>query len=187
MGKASLNNKKRRWSIMIRLYVKPAALPLLAAMALEGCAGIPIIKTIPVQQLPLVSISLNPEAARNMINSYRQQRGLRPLTLNNRLTQAARHHSSDLARGGRISHKGSDGSNPWTRIKATGYRAKLTAENVGAGQRSFTEVMQGWKKSPGHNKNLLLPDAVHMGIALEKNPNSRYQTFWTLVLGKPSR
>ncbi|MHA1164351.1 MAG: CAP domain-containing protein [Alphaproteobacteria bacterium] len=172
---------------MIRSYVKPAALSLIAALALAGCAEIPLIKSIPVQQLPLGGISLNPESARRMINSYRQQRGLRPLTLNNQLTLAARRHATDLAKGRRISHKGSDGSDPWTRIKATGYKAKLSAENVGAGQRSFSEVLQGWKKSSGHNRNLLLPDAVHMGIALEKNPNSRFQTFWTLVLGTPSR
>ena len=34
-------------------------------------------------------------------------------------------------------------------------------------------------------KNLLLPDATHMGIALVQNPTSEYKTFWTLVLGKP--
>ena len=172
---------------MIRSYIKSAAFTLLAAVALSGCAELPMIKSIPVQQLPLGSISLNPESARRMINSYRQSRGLRPLTLNSQLTQAARRHSRDLAKGRRISHKGSDGSNPWTRIKATGYRPMLSAENVGAGQRSFSEVLQGWKKSSGHNKNLLLADAVHMGIALDKNPDSRFQTFWTLVLGKPSQ
>ncbi len=169
------------------LYLKSTALTLLAALALAGCAEIPIIKSIPVQQLPLGGISLNAESARRMINSYRQKNGLKPLTQNSRLTQAARRHAADLAEGRRISHKGSDGSNPWSRIKATGYRAKLSAENVGAGQRSFSEVLQGWKKSSGHNRNLLLPDAVHMGIALEKNPNSRFQTFWALVLGAPSR
>lgn len=172
---------------MIRSCAKPAAFILLATAALAGCAEIPLIKTNPLQQMPLGGIALNPETARRMINSYRQEKGLRPLTLNNQLNQAARRHAKDLARGGRISHRGSDGSNPWTRIKAAGYKAKLSAENVGAGQRSFAEVLRGWKKSPGHNKNLLLPDAVHMGIALEKNPDSRFQTFWALVLGTPSR
>ena len=172
---------------MSRSYANPAALLLIAALAIPGCAEIPLIKTTPMQQMALGSISLEPETARRMINSYRQKNGLPPLTMNKRLTLAARRHARDLAKGGRISHTGSDGSDPWSRVKATGYRPNLSAENVGAGQRSFAEVLQGWKNSSGHNRNLLLADAVHMGIALEKNPNSRYQTFWTLVLGKPDR
>lgn len=122
-----------------------------------------------------------------MINGYRRARGLPPLALEKHLTRAAKRHSRDLAKEDRISHTGSDGSDPWARVKVTGYKPNLAAENVGAGQRSFTEVLQGWKDSPRHDKNLLLADAVHMGIALEIRPDSRYQTFWTLVLGTPSR
>lgn len=109
------------------------------------------------------------------------------MTLERKLTTAAARHSNDLARVDKISHTGTDGSNPWKRVKRTGYQPQLAAENVGAGQRSFAEVLQGWKESPGHNKNLLLADATHMGVALKTNPNSRYQTFWTLVLGTPAK
>ena len=59
----------------------------------------------------------------------------------------------------------------------------MAAENVGTGQTTLKEVMAGWKKSPGHNKNLLLPDAEHMGIALVHDPKTEFRTFWTLVLG----
>lgn len=160
---------------------------LIAILALAGCAEAPSGKSIAAQKLALSSVSLEPETARRMINGYRRKRGLPPLTLEKHLTRAARRHARDLAEGDRISHSGSDGSDPWSRVRMTGYGPRLAAENVGAGQRSFAEVLQGWKDSPGHNKNLLLADATHMGIALETNPNSRYQTFWTLVLGKPKR
>ena len=122
-----------------------------------------------------------------MINGYRATRDLPPLKLEKHLTRAAQLHAQDLAKSDRISHTGSDGSDPWGRVKVTGYKPKLAAENVGAGQMSFAEVLQGWKDSPGHNKNLLLADATHMGIALVTNPGSRYRTFWTLVLGKPAK
>jgi uncharacterized protein YkwD len=59
----------------------------------------------------------------------------------------------------------------------------LTAENVGTGQRSLSEVFKGWQQSPGHNANLLLSDAREMGIALVVDPDTEYKTFWTLVLG----
>jgi len=127
--------------------------------------------------------SLNPEMARDLINQYRREKGLKPLKLNPSLTEAAKEHSRDLAKWDRISHYGSDGSNPWDRVKRTGYKAKLAAENVGTGQVSFDEVLRGWKESAGHNKNLLLGDAQEMGLALVQDPKTEFKSFWTLVVG----
>jgi uncharacterized protein YkwD len=129
--------------------------------------------------------ALDPEKARDLINQYRHDKGLKPLALNAELTAAAKAHSRDLAKWDRISHYGSDGSNPWDRVKRTGYHARLAAENVGTGQVDFQEVLRGWKESPGHNKNLLLGDATHMGIALVQDPKTEFKSFWTLVIGSP--
>jgi uncharacterized protein YkwD len=126
---------------------------------------------------------LEPEKARDLINAYRRQKGLKPLRLNTALTEAAKAHSRDLAKWDRISHYGSDGSNPWDRVKRAGYNAKLAAENVGTGQVTIEEVMKGWQASPGHNKNLLLSDAQEMGIALVQDSRTEFKTFWTLVVG----
>ncbi len=129
--------------------------------------------------------ALDPDKARELINAYRQKKGLKPLKLDAELTAAAKAHSRDLAKWDRISHYGSDGSNPWDRVKRTGYHARLAAENVGTGQISFQEVLRGWEESPGHNKNLLLADATHMGIALVQDPKSEFKSFWTLVIASP--
>ena len=126
---------------------------------------------------------LNPESARDAINNYRRAKGLKPLKLDAELTTAARAHAQDLAKWDRISHYGSDGSNPWDRVKRAGYNAKLAAENVGTGQASFDEVLKGWQNSPGHNKNLLQPEAQHIGLALVHDPKTEFKTFWTLVVG----
>jgi uncharacterized protein YkwD len=126
---------------------------------------------------------LDADKARELINAYRAEKGLKPLKLNVSLTDAAKAHSRDLAKWDRISHYGSDGSNPWDRVKRTGYNAKLAAENVGTGQVDVAEVFKGWQESPGHNKNLLLSDAEHMGIALVQDPKTEFKTFWTLVIG----
>lgn len=127
--------------------------------------------------------ALDPEKARDLINQYRHENGLKPLKLNTALTDAAKGHSRDLAKWDRISHYGSDGSNPWDRVKRTGYKPRLAAENVGTGQISFNEVLRGWKESPGHNKNLLLADAREMGLALVQDPKTEFKSFWTLVIG----
>lgn len=129
--------------------------------------------------------ALNPERARDLVNQYRAEKGLKPLRLNAALTEAAKAHSRDLAKWDRISHYGSDGSNPWDRVKRTGYKPKLAAENVGTGQVSFDEVLVGWKESEGHNKNLLIADAREMGLALVQDPKTEFKSFWTLVIGAP--
>jgi uncharacterized protein YkwD len=128
---------------------------------------------------------LDAERARDLVNAYRREKGLRPLKLQPALTEAARAHSRDLAKWDRISHFGSDGSNPWDRVKRAGYSARLAAENVGTGQVTIEEVVNGWKASPGHNKNLLLPEAEHMGIALIQDARTEFKTFWTLVIASP--
>ena len=126
---------------------------------------------------------LDAEKAKQLINAYRKEHGLKPLKLNAELSNAAKGHSRDLAKWDRISHYGSDGSNPWDRVKRVGYNAKLAAENVGTGQASIDEVMKGWQASPGHNKNLLLGDAREMGLALVQDPKTEFKSFWTLVIG----
>ncbi len=129
--------------------------------------------------------SVDAAQALQLINAYRAQKGLKPLQLSAELEQAALAHSKDLAKSDRISHYGSDGSDTWDRVKRTGYEARLTAENVGTGQRSLGEVFRGWQNSPDHNANLLLADADEMGIAMVYAPDTQFKTFWTLVLGSP--
>lgn len=136
-------------------------------------------KVVPTGSAPRIDII----AARDMVNKYRKSKGLKPIELHPQLSKAAAKHSQDLARLDKITHFGSDGSNPWQRVERTGYKPKLAAENVGTGQKDFSEVMKGWKASPSHNENLLLPDASHMGIALVHNGKSKNKTFWTLILG----
>lgn len=157
----------------------------LIATLLGGCAEGPAGFAEPQARIAVDDVRLSPQDAQAMINRYRAEKGLKPLSLNNELTKAAQNHSADLAIQDAISHTGSDGSDPWVRVKRAGYRPKLAAENVGAGQRSLDEILRGWQQSPGHNKNLLLPDATQMGIALVTDARSRYGTFWTLVLGTP--
>ncbi len=129
------------------------------------------------------STSLDVNRARDVINAYRKQNGLKPLTINTELTAAAKAHARDLAKWDRISHYGSDGSNPWDRVKRAGYNAKVAAENVGTGQVNFDEVFKGWQESPGHNRNLLMGDVDNMGIALVQEPKTEFKTFWVLALG----
>jgi len=130
--------------------------------------------------------SFDAAEALSMVNAYRQKNGLPPLSMDAKLKQAAQAHARDLAENDRISHFGSDGSDPWERVTRAGFEPKVAAENVGTGQLSFGEVLREWQLSPDHKKNLLLPDATHMGVAVVNRPDTQFKTFWSLVLGAPT-
>jgi uncharacterized protein YkwD len=130
--------------------------------------------------------SFTPAQALSLVNAYRAEQGLPPLELHPQLERAALAHAQDLADHDRISHFGSDGSDPWERVQRTGFDPQVAAENVGTGQITFGELFREWKRSPDHNANLLLPDATHMGVAVVENPDTQFKTFWSLVLATPS-
>src|SRR6266487_578944 len=71
------------------------------------------------------------------------------------------------------------------RIKASGFDAKFAAENVGAGYHTLAEAFSGWRDSPSHRVNMLLPGATRMGIAAVYTPGSKYKVFWSLILAAP--
>ncbi len=129
--------------------------------------------------------SFNVELARKLINSHRATHGRGPLTINPQLMAAAKAHSRDMARRGAMSHKGSNGSSHKTRARRAGYKPRNVSENVAAGYNNTSDVIKIWKNSRGHNANLLLRGAKHMGMALSVNSKTRLETYWTLVIGKP--
>lgn len=138
-----------------------------------------------IAKIETFSVSFDPEKARDIINNYRKEKKLKPLKLNSELTDVAKLHSKDLSKWDRISHYGSDGSNPTDRLKKTGYNFRVAVENVGSGTTNFEQIFDGWTKSPGQNKNLLLPEVSEMGLALIQNPKTEFKFFWTLILAAP--
>lgn len=129
--------------------------------------------------------ALNEKEALKLVNAFRKQKGLRPLTLEPRLAKAASLLSTDMSKYDRMSHYGPDGGDIEYRLETAGYNYSVAAENIGAGQITIEEMVDGWKKSPSHAKNMLLADGRHMGIAMSYRPETRFKTFWTLVIGAP--
>ena len=101
-----------------------------------------------------------------------------PLALEARLTAAAQDHSEDMHARQKMSHTGSDGSNPGERIARTGYVFASWGENVAAGYASVDAVMAGWLGSDGHCANLMNPGFTEFGAG----ESGRY---WTQVFARP--
>jgi len=116
-------------------------------------------------------------------NQRRAERGLPALSVNSRLTTAAQQHSADQANRNHMTHTGSDGSNAGQRITAQGYRWSAWAENVAAGQRDATAVMDAWMNSSGHRANILSTKVTQIGVGLAYSSDNT--PYWTMVLAKP--
>lgn len=119
-----------------------------------------------------------------LLNSYREGRGLNRLSPDPRLKEAATAHARDLAAHNRLGHRGSDGSDHIRRAERAGY-GPYVGENVAAGQKSPAEVMQAWLGSRGHRANIELDPASHYGFAHAVARDTEYKHFWVLVVGRP--
>ncbi|MFZ0407347.1 MAG: CAP domain-containing protein [Cyanobium sp.] len=126
---------------------------------------------------------INREAVKNEVvsltNAQRLQVGLNPLTRNQLLESAAQAHVADMDASNRyLAHTGSNGSDPVTRIAATGYKGGLvdlgngqlrmiSSENAASGQKTPAEVVNAWMNSPGHRAAILDPYTKEIGIGFE--------------------
>jgi uncharacterized protein YkwD len=104
---------------------------------------------------------------------------------NDRLAIAALHHARDMAMSNMLSHSGSDGSSVRVRIERRRYYWQIVAENIAAGQQTSEAVVSLWLDSPGHCANLMKPGITEIGAACFRNPESRYGTYWVLVMAAP--
>ena len=153
---------------------KPAAICRLN----NGFGANPVFPQTPPTDLDL-------KVALRDLNAYRRQHGLKTLTLDPRLNRASHIHAADVAQAGIISHAGTDGSDHGERALRAGYQYMVAGENVATGQKSWDDVFQAWKDSPGHNENLLHPNVSHFGIALVYEPKTTYSTYWSMLVAEP--
>lgn len=119
------------------------------------------------------------------LNAYRISKGLPALRYDERLNRASEVHARDLASAGIISHTGTDGSGHGDRVQRQGYYFSIAGENVATGQMNWEDAFDAWKKSPGHNENLLRDDVSEFGLALVYEPTTAYSTYWAMLVAHP--
>ncbi|EPE99248.1 CAP domain-containing protein [Rhizobium grahamii] len=106
-----------------------------------------------------------------LINSYRTSRGLAPLAANGTLKALARQHSQYQATRRHMSHDGFRHRS--AQAKAAGLSI-VCSENVGSGHLTPQQLFSGWRRSPGHNTNLLRPNLRYAGVSVVAG----YSTFF---------
>lgn len=133
----------------------------------------------------LIALTMAPAFARAeditaMISQYRREHGLPAVKTDPKLTAVAERQAQAMARSGIMDHDvdGSFASRISSASLVTG------AENIAAGTKTWSDTLRLWKESPGHNKNLLTPGADILGVAVARNENTNYKTYWAMVIGR---
>jgi uncharacterized protein YkwD len=159
-----------------------------AALALAGCGGEPL-STEPVNQATLrklEAVHVDPAAAAAMLSAYRASHDLGPVRLDPVLTAMAQRQANAMVAKNELSHNADGGFT--ARILAAGIDTPRAAENIGGGYYSLEEQMAGWRESPEHNSNLLMPQATRFGIAIAKDPRTRLRVYWAMeVAAEPEK
>ncbi|MEU4163342.1 S8 family serine peptidase [Actinoplanes sp. NPDC026670] len=116
-----------------------------------------------------------------LTNAQRTANGCAAARTDDRLTTAARAHSTDMVTNNFFSHTGSDGSNFVTRASRAGYTAP-SGENIAYGYRTPQDVVTGWMNSPGHRANILNCQSIAIGVGLATKADGT--PYWTQVFGR---
>lgn len=106
----------------------------------------------------------------DLINGYRANHGLAPLAIAQDLVSLAAEHSADMAARRLLTHEGFT-----ERFTRAGSR--VCVENVGWNYPTAEALLEGWRHSPDHHRNLLDPKVARMGVVAA----ARYVTFFACL------
>lgn len=114
-----------------------------------------------------------------LVNEIRIAAGVAPLTLDTGLCQAATMRAVEMNYSGVFAHTRPDGRACWTAFDPYGISYKACGENIAAGYPTAAKVVEGWKNSPGHYKNMVSADFGKMGVGMSDEPIDQYGIYWT--------
>lgn len=120
-----------------------------------------------------------------LANAQRAKAGLQPLRANARLMQAAQTQAEQTASARRLQHVLPDARypRPEDRLGASGYSWRAWAENIAFGQKTPSDAVEAWMRSPGHRRNLLDPRYTELGSGVALDATGR--PYYVQVFGRP--
>lgn len=102
-----------------------------------------------------ISSDISIEQLLVLTNQKRQENGLYPLKLDDRLYQAAIGKGNDMLSKNYWAHISPDGTTPWVFIKNSGYSYTYAGENLARGYSTSQDVVNAWMESTSHRENML--------------------------------
>ncbi len=115
-----------------------------------------------------------------LINNYRAQNGVGPLSLQSQLTAASEWMANDMATDNYFSHYDNESPprDPVQRDRDYGWNGSPVGENIAAGFVTAQQAFDAWRGSPGHNAAMLSSSFNVIGIGRAFNPNSMFHWYW---------
>ena len=110
-----------------------------------------------------------------LINQTRSEHGLSPLTVDSRLTQAARKHTSLMVQHSQLSHQFAGEPPVQVRFSDENIPSDHEGENVGLNQ-DVDAAHQAFMDSPPHRRSILDPDFNVVGIGVLRSGENIYVT-----------
>ena len=123
-----------------------------------------------------------------LINKERINKGLEPLSMNEKLQKAARQHSVDMACKNYFNHIDLDGNSFDERVTEQGYAFAAVGENIYAGDNRYNcpeQAYKGWYRSQRHYQVMFHNVVTEIGIGYAYNAESRYGGYFTADFAAP--
>jgi uncharacterized protein YkwD len=126
-------------------------------------------------------------------NDFRRQEHRPQVERDDKLEKAARDFAMLLARTGEFGHE-AGGSTPSERARRHGYDFCIISENIAYQYSSAgfqtpelaRKLVEGWKNSPGHRKNMLAPDVTDTAVAVAHSAAKGLQRYYAVqMFGRP--
>ena len=121
------------------------------------------------------------EVVLSIINGYREENGIKPLILSDKLTEIACARAEEIAWSGNHSHRRPNGKSCFTILKDAGIEEGYAGENIGWGYETAADVCEAWKNSETHLKNILDPAFSEIGIGVAPDPDPDGKLCWTQI------
>jgi uncharacterized protein YkwD len=104
------------------------------------------------------------------------------LRKNQKLDEVALTHAKDMAVADYFSHTSKNGDQLRDRVSKQDYSWSTIGENIAKGQKTSSQVVNDWMKSPGHCSNIMNPAFTELGVG--RDDNFRKEYIWVQVFGK---
>lgn len=151
-----------------------------------------LVFEIPEVEPPLASVDEAEALAAALLARDREEAGAGPLVIDPALSAIARRHSEEMRELGYFGHRSPQSGLPADRLRAAGYLAGVSAENL-AKNDSVIDAQASLLASVGHRANLLSERFTHVGVGIARADEGGQiqwyvtQLFAGNIIARPSR
>lgn len=132
---------------------------------------------------PAASFGSYEQQVVDLVNKERAAVGLPALKVNSQLSAVAEKKAEDLRDKNYFDHQSQTYGSPFDMMRQFGITYTAAGENIARGQKTPSEVMNGWMNSPGHRANILNSSYTEIGVGYVTD--SRGTTYWVQHFIRP--